>query len=448
MPNWKKVIVSGSDAHLSSLSATSITGSLLGTASYALNTGEVFGYQHTQSSAANSWTINHNLSTFTPVVQVFDTNYKQILPKEIQSTTVNRTVVTFDYNQAGYAIVSKGLGLTDINTDSTGNTLVQGFTGSIWTINHNFNTLYPIVQVYSGSSIMIPDSVVSTNENTTTIVFSGSVQGTVIVSTGVGSEQTSQLAQTASYSQTAEKVVSIATTPPSSQSTGSLWWNNNDGNLYVQTNNPSGSIWVPATSNIIGNADTASYAETASYVVTAKTASYVIGGAIPNWTTVGTIQSVGIGATTTSPTFPTSPLTNVLMYKQIGPKTHRVRGILLMGASTTGATGGSGDYLFTLPYGLQFDSTNPDQTFYTGSVQTSHWDIQTRAIMGGTTFFTHNNYSAAVQGGVGGIIPWDATRYRISAPIIGSGIRAWSSNWFQMGYAYSQYKWDFEFQSL
>ena len=36
MPNWKKVIVSGSDAALNSLNVTSgVTGSLLGTASYA-----------------------------------------------------------------------------------------------------------------------------------------------------------------------------------------------------------------------------------------------------------------------------------------------------------------------------------------------------------------------------------------------------------------------------
>jgi len=39
MPNWKKVIVSGSDAALNSLYASSITGSLLGTASYAANGG-------------------------------------------------------------------------------------------------------------------------------------------------------------------------------------------------------------------------------------------------------------------------------------------------------------------------------------------------------------------------------------------------------------------------
>jgi len=36
MPNWKKVIVSGSDASLNSLNVTAgVTGSLLGTASFA-----------------------------------------------------------------------------------------------------------------------------------------------------------------------------------------------------------------------------------------------------------------------------------------------------------------------------------------------------------------------------------------------------------------------------
>jgi hypothetical protein len=38
MPNWKRVIVSGSDAALTSVTATAgFTGSLFGTASYATN---------------------------------------------------------------------------------------------------------------------------------------------------------------------------------------------------------------------------------------------------------------------------------------------------------------------------------------------------------------------------------------------------------------------------
>ena len=37
MPNWKKLIYSGSDAALNNVSANSITGSLFGTASYAIS---------------------------------------------------------------------------------------------------------------------------------------------------------------------------------------------------------------------------------------------------------------------------------------------------------------------------------------------------------------------------------------------------------------------------
>ena len=37
MPNWKKIIISGSDASLNSLISPSITGSLLGTASYVVS---------------------------------------------------------------------------------------------------------------------------------------------------------------------------------------------------------------------------------------------------------------------------------------------------------------------------------------------------------------------------------------------------------------------------
>lgn len=121
MPNWKKLITSGSDAYLNSLNvATNVTADyFFGTASYVDNLGEVFGYQHTQSIAAPTWNILHNLGTRTPVVQVFDTNYKQILPKEVENTDVNTTNVTFDYSQAGYVILSKGNGITDVSVKTS-----------------------------------------------------------------------------------------------------------------------------------------------------------------------------------------------------------------------------------------------------------------------------------------------------------------------------------------
>ena len=139
MPSWKKVITSGSDAYLNSLnvsenvSATSFTGSLFGTASqaltasYSLGNSEAFGYYFTQSSATSSWVINHNLSTQTPLVQVYDNTFKAIIPKEINNTSSIVTIIEFDYNQSGYAIVSKGDGITTNNIGTSSFALTASY---------------------------------------------------------------------------------------------------------------------------------------------------------------------------------------------------------------------------------------------------------------------------------------------------------------------------------
>jgi hypothetical protein len=80
-----------------------------------------------------------------------------------------------------------------VNTVAGGNygeTRVASATGSVWTINHNLATFTPLVTVYSGSSVMIPASITSLDANNTRITFSGSVTGTVILSTGIGNATT------------------------------------------------------------------------------------------------------------------------------------------------------------------------------------------------------------------------------------------------------------------
>ena len=61
MPNWKKVIVSGSDASLNSLNVTAgVTGSLLGTSSYALNADLLDGKDSTVFATTGSNTFIGN----------------------------------------------------------------------------------------------------------------------------------------------------------------------------------------------------------------------------------------------------------------------------------------------------------------------------------------------------------------------------------------------------
>ena len=70
-----------------------------------------------------------------------------------------------------------------------------------------------------------------------------------------------------------------------------------------------------------------------------------------------------IGATTTPPTLGTV-VTNSVYYRQIGPKEYEV---VYKYVQSAGGAVGSGDYLFTLPAGLTFNTTLPFQSAYTAS---------------------------------------------------------------------------------
>lgn len=220
----------------SSLSITSasyaVSASYAQTASYAFAIPDQ-GYQFTQAVTSSTWTINHNLNTLTPLVDVYDSSYNQLIPAGIQSTTANTTIVTFSSAITGYAIVSKGSGINSetaltaslpllgIITASAVNTTItftkgNGTTfdvtvtqsGSVasasyadfavtasyastvgynfeqlvgsttWTVNHNLNNRHPLVQVYdSNHLVLIPQSISGSNVNTTIITFSTSMTG-------------------------------------------------------------------------------------------------------------------------------------------------------------------------------------------------------------------------------------------------------------------------------
>lgn len=228
MPNWKKVTVSGSAATLlsarvdtfvsaSKISANEFTGSLYGTASqavlssYALTasyfTGLVVsasyastasfansfpdqGFQFTQPTGSSTWTINHSLNTYTPLVDVYDFNYNQLIPASVSSISANTTRVTFSTSQSGYAIISKGSGIssqvavsasfatTASYATSVGVNFIQSSPSTTWIINHGLNNRYPLVQIYNSSSaVIVPASIIGTDTSTVTITFSTAISG-------------------------------------------------------------------------------------------------------------------------------------------------------------------------------------------------------------------------------------------------------------------------------
>ena len=64
------------------------------------------GYQHTQTSAATTWTINHNLNTRPLNVDVVDGSYDLIITEDIRFPDTNTVEITFPNPQSGYAILS------------------------------------------------------------------------------------------------------------------------------------------------------------------------------------------------------------------------------------------------------------------------------------------------------------------------------------------------------
>jgi hypothetical protein len=166
---------------------------------------------------------------------------------------------------------------------------------------------------------------------------------------------------------------------------------------------------------------------------------------VPNWTSGGTIQSVGISGTTSAPTFPTSTNKNAILYKQIGAKTWQVSGLAQWNAST-GAVNGNGDYLLTLPLGLQFDTTLPIQQVITGFTNTSTAEWLRYYIPQSQVF----QYDATTPsyGYNGGIVVWDNTKYRVICGI-SNQLRAWGSGYYQVGNNVSTtINWSFTFQTL
>lgn len=237
MPNWKKLAVSGSAASFASLyvntsitasiiSGSEITGSLYGTASQAISSSYALtasyaanvpqtasyalsalsssyaatasfaysfpdqGFTFTQATGSSTWTINHNLNTLTPLVDVYDSIYNQLIPASVSSIDANTTQITFSTAQAGYAIISKGSGISSQIAVSASYAVTASYAASVgvnfeqvtpsstWTIVHNLNNKHPLVQIYDSSdATIIPQSIVGTNTNTVTITFSTAING-------------------------------------------------------------------------------------------------------------------------------------------------------------------------------------------------------------------------------------------------------------------------------
>ena len=282
MPNWKKVIVSGSDATLNSLYAAnsvtasifsgSFTGSLEGTASwannvisasyaitasYALNggsggSGGGGAVTYHQTTAAVTWSVNHSLNTYTPIVQVYDEDYNQLVPASVSGSSANAVQITFSTATAGYAVITTG-GLTITGSNAF---LFQSTPATTWSFYHGLNETYPVFTIFdSNDDVIVPLKIHADNANTASIYFSTARTGTAVAANCGLSGSTFESASYAAYAVSASFAQNTATSS------------------YILN-----AVSASFASNA-ANATTASFitlAQTASFVQNAQTASYVL----------------------------------------------------------------------------------------------------------------------------------------------------------------------------
>ena len=211
MPNWKKVIVSGSNAHLNHVTSSgNISGSSSSTGSFGLI--QIDGGDFTSASLASaiaggssldsatvsgSWRGEFSSSALTFVgggVSGSSTStgsFGKVVASKVEGITslVDVTLVSGSASSTGSfgRIEASVVSASSFPGLSVGQKFLheQTAASTTWTMNHNFDFKYPNVDVYDDDdNIVIPTSIVATSVNTLTATFGSAVAGVAIISTG------------------------------------------------------------------------------------------------------------------------------------------------------------------------------------------------------------------------------------------------------------------------
>jgi len=201
MPNWKKIVLSGSSATLSNLNVdNAVTASYFkGDGSGLTNVTTTVVENATVSdtfSSVTSKAVTHNFGTKDVLVSVYNNSDQLIIPNSITTTNTNRVDITFDSATTGRVVVAKGghlasgsavlLGTSVISSSGQIDLLTryeESISGNTtYNITHNLNEDYPIVQIYDNNKRqVIPGYISASSSNAVQVDFDSSFSGKVIV---------------------------------------------------------------------------------------------------------------------------------------------------------------------------------------------------------------------------------------------------------------------------
>lgn len=132
--------------------------------------------QFSINTPALEWTIEHALNIAAPLVQVYDTAGKWIIPDEIDCSSNNQVVVKFSTPTAGMAIVMRGQ--VDGGSPPSISYEAEFTNQSTVVINHGLG-YNPIINVYIDNNLVQPQSVVHNSTIQATITFSSPQTGSI-----------------------------------------------------------------------------------------------------------------------------------------------------------------------------------------------------------------------------------------------------------------------------
>lgn len=163
MPNWKKLITSGSSASLSNIFVDNAV-----TASYFKGDGSALTGVTTEiaetATVSDTFTsvttkvVTHNFGTKDVIVTVYNNSDEQILPSTITTTNTNSVTVTFDTATTGRVVVAKGGHIVQgVGTSADSNAL-NGQSGSYYLDfnNHTNNPFTSGSTAVTGSGHFVP----------------------------------------------------------------------------------------------------------------------------------------------------------------------------------------------------------------------------------------------------------------------------------------------------
>jgi hypothetical protein len=201
MPNWKKIVLSGSTAALSNLDVdNAVTASaFIGDGSALTNISAQVTEQATITDTFTSVTskaITHNFGTKNVLVSVYNNSDELIIPASTVTTSTDVVTITFDSSTTGRAVVAKGGHLVSgsaVLTDTgvfSGSAQIDAVTryeesitgNNSYTVTHNLGEDYPIVQIYDTNKFQtIPGIISASSANAVYIEFDSNFSGKVVI---------------------------------------------------------------------------------------------------------------------------------------------------------------------------------------------------------------------------------------------------------------------------